>query len=59
MGLTFDLKFPTSFDLKWYLMTFYMKNHVTIITYHGNLVINAKKFDLMLLSYDVTLSDLK
>ena len=59
MGLTFDLKFPTSFDLKRYLMTFYMKNHVTTITYNGNLVINAKKFDPMMLFYDVTSSDLK
>ena len=58
MGLTFDLKFLTSFDLKQYLMTFYMKNHVTTITYNGNLVINAKKFDLMVLFNDVTSSDL-
>ena len=57
ISLTFDLKFRSSFELKWWLITSNMKKCITIIKYNGNSVINANKFAHRVLFYDVTSSD--
>ena len=57
ISLTFALKFSSSFELKWWLITSYMKKCIIIIKYDGNSVINANKFAHRVLFYDVTSSD--